>query len=586
MTKVGGGRQYLVIDLATEQWEVRLISGSTFGKLLGGEALGLYLWSQHVDSTKLVEDEPICFTLGALCGSSAICSSTLSIVGRSPASRLVESATTVSSFSHSMVSCGWQGILMHGVSRRQMTLHITSDAVEFRPSDKLIGKSTGETSAQLKENQSSSIICIGPAGEQGVSYATLVSDAIALDRFGFGAAMGKKHIKALVLSRGSVDYSPFNEQDFDEASAKIRGVLDKSRYVKTFAQSGPLYLLDGARKKGFAAVDGLTKRTDPRMFHLGEGECARKFALEVTSSNESALCCKRYVMRPGGQDTILPDAWEMMALGSNIGNYDPALVMQWRSQCIELGLDPIATGIVIGSVMTAYQHGDSMDLPELTFGEVDKIANMIDMIGRQVGQGPVLVTGGKESQVYGREISPFDPRGAWGQALLTGLREDFPLVPELVFAWLPATSMRAKAEWVVIQENFLAMLRSVGMCEDLMIPLLFEGRGSRLKSLFLTYLARFPSKAKQVMDFSSIAALVSHFTGVQVTNKTILDVGRRAVLLKRQINGNDAYPAMIPERFLIDPESNHEQSNTIPYKQLAARYRLLRTLDLGAIGEE
>ena len=88
------------------------------------------------------------------------------------------------------------------------------------------------------------------------------------------------------------------------------------------------------------------------------------------------------------------------------------------------------------------------------------------------------------------------------------------------------------------------------------------------------------------MDLEPIAVMVSHFTGVRLTGDSILDVGRRAILLKRQINGMGAYPAKIPERFMIDPESNHPQAVTIPYKQLAGRYQLLRTLDLGTIGEE
>lgn len=600
MVKVGGGRQYLVIDLAAEQWEVRLIPVPTFTTYLGGEALGLHLWSLHVsDTSGTLNDEPICFTLGALAGSSMPCSSTITIVGRSPATHLVETSTRISHLSDSMASCGWQAIVLHGVARRQMTLHITSDSVEFRPSDKLIGKTTGETSSHLKAERLSAVLSIGPAGEHEVPYATLVHEGRALDRFGFGATLGMKHIKALVVVDGSMKYAPSEKTHFDQTCEQIQHVLGKSRYVSDYVQDGPLGLLETARKKGFAAIDNMSKRTDPRLFHLEGPECSRKFALEVSSCDECIVCCNRNVMRPGGNDTVLPDTLEMMALGSNIGNYDPALVMQLRSQCVELGLDPISTGMVIGwasSVDSAGLLEDGLGLEQ----DGSAFMRLIESIARRSSQGLLLSEGtlkamqalgdaralqSYDCQVFGREMAPFDPRGAWGQALLSGLREDFPLIPELVLQRIPAASLHAKAAWVVLQENHLAMIRSVGLCADLMLPLLYEGGGSRLKYLLLKYGSRFPSKMKRLMGVRVFAELVTGFTGYRMTEDQILDVGRRAVMLKRSINGSDAYPAKIPERFLIDPESNHGEAVTIPYTKLVEQYRLMRALDSAELEE-
>ncbi len=51
-------------------------------------------------------------------------------------------------------------------------------------------------------------------------------------------------------------------------------------------------------------------------------------------------------MRPGGDDLALPDAYGMLALGSNLGNYDASLAMQWWHQAIDLGLHPVSAGIV------------------------------------------------------------------------------------------------------------------------------------------------------------------------------------------------------------------------------------------------
>ena len=589
MTKVGGGRQYLVIDLATEQWDVHLIPNSIIETHIGGESLGLHLWKVYAKGVTKPTDEPLCFVTGALAGSDAICSSTMTLVGRSASTHLVETSTKRTNFSSTMVSCGWRAIILLGMARRQMTLHISCDDVQFKPSEKLIGKQTGEVESLLGEGTRSSVVCIGPAGEHGSVHASLVHEGRPLDRFGFGASLGGKHIKALVVTEGPVSYLPANGELYAAAKDRIHRLLDTSNYVKEYARSGPLVLLDKAKKRGFAAVNNMSRRTDPRLFHLGGDECARRFALESIAFEKCPVDCDRNVMRAGGQDTLLPNALEMMALGSNIGNYDPSLVMQWRSKCVDLGLDPIATGMIIGELMDSQTDKVPKDGFSLTFGDTEQVPRVIELLGRNLvsdGNSRDEVAASKRSSksyqvlgcdVNGWQMPPFDPRGAWGQALCSGLREDFPLVLESVFNRSRASNVKSRARFVVQQENFLAMMRSLGLCDDLMIPLVFEAG----------YLHTMLNKIGRDGNIKVCADLISGFFGIGFSTTQVLAAGRRAIVLKRIINGEDAYPIKVPLRFTIDPESNHGSPSTVPFKQLEDRYRLLRALDIGVLyGEE
>ncbi len=590
MQKIGGQRQYVVIDVAAEQWDVRLIPQSVSEKYLGGQALGLYLCSLHAP-----EEEPFCFVSGALAGSKVPCSNTLSLVGRSQATGLIESSTSVTEFAHMLVSSGWQAIVLVGIARRPMVLHINSHTVEFNPCERLLGKLTHETSQALETETPSTVLSIGPAGENGVVFASVFHEEKPLDRHGFGALLGQKHIKAIVVEQGSLEYGPVDAERFRFAKDALHRILERSSYAKEYAQHGALALIPEAMRSGFAAVENVTKRVDPRLFHLSGDELTRQFSLETTTCEGCLLNCRRSVMRPGGNDLVVPDALGMMALGSNLGNYDSLIVMQWWEQCIALGLNPMGTGMVIGWIMAAKKEGYVDFSTPVTFGKTEGVEQLIEMIGKGSGEGLMFGKGTAHLEnlylspaqaekischVQGREMIPIDPRGAWGQALLIGLGEDMLFIPELLLSYLPLQSTTGKADWAVIQENLLAMFNSVGLCSQILVPLLYESSTLPLKQ----FLFRYPSLAYTNFNTKVVEDLLGGFLGINFSAKQLVNIGRYALYKHRVVNNNFNHPPFpIPVRFTLDPASNHTSASVVPYRELAERYRFLRTLDLATI---
>ena len=280
----------------------------------------------------------------------------------------------------------------------------------------------------------------------------------------------------------------------------------------------------------------------------------------------------------------LPDAYGMMALGSNLGNYDVNLVMQWWHQAIFLGLHPVSTGMYLGDVMTRRSSAQEGELFPLVLGDTEAITQKLDAIAK--GTIPIsreiLLAG---TAVRGRPMLPVDPRGAWGEALLIGLGEDFPFVPEILLRWLPLASERMKVPWVVLQENLLSVVRSVGMCPYLILPLLWEGPGGTIGRKLTSGLSKVAPPALLSVSLDILAELASSLLGTEITADRLMDVGRRAVKYKRDSNGTEAYPAEIPERYLVDPESNHPDKVIVPYRRLVRQYRFHRALDLAKLGE-
>ncbi|MGB9847105.1 MAG: aldehyde ferredoxin oxidoreductase N-terminal domain-containing protein, partial [Desulfotomaculales bacterium] len=100
---------------------------------------------------------------------------------------------------------GYDGFLITGKADKPTYLFVEDGKVEFRSAEKLWGKLTGETQEMIKEEVGDPNLCvsaIGPAGENLVRYACVITEYRAAGRGGVGAVLGSKKLKAIAV-RGS-----------------------------------------------------------------------------------------------------------------------------------------------------------------------------------------------------------------------------------------------------------------------------------------------------------------------------------------------------------------------------------------------
>jgi aldehyde:ferredoxin oxidoreductase len=114
-----------------------------------------------------------------------------------------------------------------------MVLRIHADSVEFIPSERLIGKQVQETLDHIAFPNACSTLVIGPGGENGVSFACVASAGTPLERRGFGALLGKKHIKAIVIENGPMSVAPVDRLGFGNALERLHRMVDSSAYVES-----------------------------------------------------------------------------------------------------------------------------------------------------------------------------------------------------------------------------------------------------------------------------------------------------------------------------------------------------------------
>ncbi|HPK86789.1 MAG TPA: aldehyde ferredoxin oxidoreductase N-terminal domain-containing protein, partial [Atribacterota bacterium] len=96
---------------------------------------------------------------------------------------------------------GYDAIVIKGRSAKPVYVYINDKEIKIEDATLLWCKSTVDTTENLKTQyaKTASVLSIGPAGENGVLYASVVADgARGFGRGGLGAIWGSKNLKALV----------------------------------------------------------------------------------------------------------------------------------------------------------------------------------------------------------------------------------------------------------------------------------------------------------------------------------------------------------------------------------------------------
>ena len=97
---------------------------------------------------------------------------------------------------------GYDGLVVRGKAEKPVYIIINNDTVEIRDASVLWGKSAIESGDHLKAElgKEYSVLTIGPAAENLVSFATMLTDDGASGAGGLGSVMGSKNLKAIAVA--------------------------------------------------------------------------------------------------------------------------------------------------------------------------------------------------------------------------------------------------------------------------------------------------------------------------------------------------------------------------------------------------
>jgi len=440
MFKGGYHGRYVMVDLTSKSYSIKELPENLAAEYLGGRGIGtklLYdLQPGHVDPLS-PENNLIIFT-GPLNGTNAPGTSRITFITKSPSSNTINTTSMGGSFPNGFKRTGFDGLVITGKSQERIWIHLTPDGVSFHNADDVWGLKTSDTDKAIKEKLGGKcrVACTGPAGENLVRFAAIVSETRTAGRGGAGAVMGSKNLKAIAVS-GDERPQIADKQAFDEAVKKVRADQEENPSLVGMQMNGTAGLISVVN-----AMGGLPTRN----FQTGTFEAADEIAgSAITEHNRiKNFACQSCPVGCGliaevksgpraGLTTEGPEYESAVMLGSNIGIGDRDIIIAENYMCDEFGLDTISTGNVIGFAMECYEKGLLTDKDTgglaLKWGDGELALKLIEMIAKKEGIGKRLAEGvarlaqeipGSETfamHVKGLELAAYDPRAVFGQGL-------------------------------------------------------------------------------------------------------------------------------------------------------------------------
>ncbi|MFB6120597.1 MAG: aldehyde ferredoxin oxidoreductase family protein [Halobacteriaceae archaeon] len=309
------------------------------------------------------------------------------------------------------------GILVTGEADEPTRLVVADGTATLEPAEHW-GADAVETGEAFTN---ASVACVGPAGERGVAFATIASDAGAhhAGRGGAGAVMGDKRLKAVVARGDPPETDPELERLEAEYTARYRDD-DTGRWQ---AASGTVETVDFANEVGVLSTRG---------WQEGSFEGAGDIGIEAV--REGATGRERPERAVPGGFTVATDEGEhvprgatAMSLGATLGIGEFDAVAELGQTCDRLGIDLISAG---SAVAWAIRAGDAGLLDrEVSFGDPEAARELLhEMATRETELGGALAGGVSRAaeRFGGADLVPtvkamalpaYDPRGAASMAL-------------------------------------------------------------------------------------------------------------------------------------------------------------------------
>ena len=436
----------LVVDLTTKKTQEQEIPRKYYEQYIGGRGLGGRLLHDLVDPKvdPLSPENVLMFVAGPLNATRAFYSSKSVIVTKSPLSGTCLYTISSGQFCHNLAKCGYDVLILKGRSEAPVYLVVQDRNVEFKDASKIWGMNTGDADyfIQQKVPAQASIALIGPAGENLVKYACVVTEGRqrnAFGRGGAGAVMGSKNLKAVaVFGTGEAPIA-------DAAALK-----EAQRFVTKRLAAAPDWKIDQRKygTRGSLVMLDTAGILPTRQWHTGKYKEVQMFAPEKIRndwivSNES---CAPYCPNPcyhwstvkegeyAGATSFGPEYETIYAFGSNLENPRFDSIIAVDDFCDLMGVDTMSAGLTIGWATECYERGiltkEDTDGIDMKYGNHQMLLELVHKIAFRQGIGDLLAEGSKRAAAKvgqgsdawamtakGMEFGGYECRGSWGQAI-------------------------------------------------------------------------------------------------------------------------------------------------------------------------
>ena len=407
--------RYLDVDLTSHTLRDYPIPEDWQARFIGGKGLAARILLEELPRTvsALGPENILIFATGPFQGTGLVGAGRHAVLSVSPKSGRVADSYTGGYFGNELGHSGYDGILLRGQAQGPVVLTLLDGIAALEPADDLWGCGTGETEETLVARYPKSRVCsIGIAGERKVAQACIINDrSRSAGRPGFGAVMGSKNLKAVVV-RGSVHKTLAHPDRFS---------TERGDYAKTFLNEGYERFGKYGTGGGVTVLSemGILPTKNFQEGEFSEAEAIGGIRLHDTILTDRETCagcpirCKRAVTTTFDGVDVTPD----------YGGPEYETLAALGSLCMNSELDAI--GVVIAFLMEASEKGLIQE--RIEWGDPQAIIRLIGSLASREGVAAGAADGLQalaeslkadfSMTIKGVELPMHEPRGKQGMGL-------------------------------------------------------------------------------------------------------------------------------------------------------------------------
>ncbi len=607
----------LMIDLTTRQISEYPWSDEERRLFIGGKTMAAKIIGDNLaaDTEAFSEENMLAVTTGPFTGTGAPSSSRFNISTLSPQTGILTSSNCGGSFGYYLKKSGCDAILIRGRSETPVWIEINNDKIMFHEADDLWGMHTSAVQEALDAKltlpngkvRKNGKIVIGPAGENLVRYASVVSNERLAGRGGTGAVMGYKNLKAITVS-GNKTVPVHNPKALKKLNKKWFA------YLRSHPLTGDQ--LPRLGTAGLVSTMQMRGQLSTRNYKYGtfddyEKVSGETLAEEYNIVNKGCLSCPikcARTVKVNDKEVKGPELETLGLLGGGILNSDMQSILDWNYQLDELGMDTISAASTLAFAMEANETGlwDN----GLEFGKTDDISKVWEDIAYRRGIGDELANGsrwcsekygGKEFAIHskGMELAAYEPRRTVGLGLGYAvsnrggchLNGGYMVLVEGLSLNVDQQNPHAKPDFTIIFQNLMEAVSSSGQClfttyAFLPAPIISHPQSWYTKAFckivpYIGFVLRLVNKLPaKVMHFHipllfNQSKALKYITGMPVTFGTFFEAGKRGYTLERHINtrfGVDSKADALPARLTNEPQIPGNDKTRVPLEQMKKVY--------------
>ena len=572
----------------------------------------------------LSEENIIIISTGPLTGTGAPSSSRFDISTISPQTGHTTSSNCGGRFGYYLKKAGFDALILTGKCKEHSWLEINNDTFILHNADDLWGLKTTETQNKLDEfhvlpngnKVKHGQLCIGPAGENLVKYAAVISDERAAGRAGVGSVFGFKNLKAITV-RGNKQVKIFDE-------AKTTAWIQKwTKYLKShpltggqLPKLGTAGLVSQMQERKMLSTKNYNYGTFDEYEKVNGETLAEKYNIVNKGCLSCPIKCARTVL-VDGKEVKGPELETLGLLAGGILNNNLENVFKWNKELDELGLDTISASSTLAWAMEANEKGIWKN--GLEFGKFDNISKTFEDVAYRRGIGDELAEGSKRlSEKYGGkefaiqskglELAAYEPRRAVGQGLGYAvsnrggchLNGGYLVIVEGLGLFTDPQTPKAKADFTMLFQDLMETISASGQClftSYAFFPgfLITKPKGAIAticnKAIpHIGWALRFVNRCSPAL---AIHLPVFHHTkmfkyalGMPMSFGKYIRIGERSYTMERMLNtrfGVDASKDTLPSRLTDVPQDPNNPKTKVPLDIMKKKYYQARGWDENGI---